>query len=102
MFGIYHRVDCRAHDDIERSFQQNDRCQLDIVTLTDNTVSKKKKQVYLSGTLHGNEILGPNTMYYFIEYMLSSYDNVETTKHILQNLEIIITPMTNAVGFYRN
>ena len=77
----------------------NERCQLDIVTLSDKkSKNKNKKQVYLSGALHGDEIIGPNAVYYFIEYMLNN--NLSTTKHILENVEIILTPMTNAVGYY--
>ena len=55
---------------------------MDIVTLTDKkSISKKKKKVYLSGALHGDEIIGPNAVYYFIEYMLQN--DLESTKHIL-------------------
>jgi predicted deacylase len=58
--------------------------------------------VYLSGALHGDEIIGVNSMYYFIEYMLMSDQSDPTTKHILDNFEIIVTPMTNAVGYFRD
>ena len=53
--------------------------------------------MYISGALHGDEIIGPNSVYYFIEYFLH-----HQPKHFLQNLEIIITPMTNAVGYNFN
>jgi predicted deacylase len=50
------------------------RCFLDIVTITDfNTQSEEKAQVYISGTLHGNERIGPNTAYYLIEFLVSNF-----------------------------
>ena len=55
----------------------------------------------MSGALHGNEIIGPNAAYYFIEYMVKNASEPDV-KHILENVEIIITPMTNAVGYFRD
>lgn len=57
--------------------------------------------MYISGALHGDEVIGPHSVYYLIEYLLSGFVNREPLiTYLLQNREIIITPMTNAVGFY--
>lgn len=56
--------------------------------------------MYISGTLHGDEVIGPHAAYYLIEYLLSNYLFDQQVTHFLQSREIIVTPMTNAVGFY--
>jgi len=58
--------------------------------------------VYISGALHGNEVIGPNAVYYFIEYLLASYKDDALVTSLLRKREIIITPMTNAVGYFHN
>ena len=62
--------------------------------------------MFISGTLHGNEIVGPNSAYYFIELIASSFQKQdkfgERLREMLKNLEIVITPMTNSNGYYRN
>ena len=79
------------------------RCQLDIVTLSDfSSPSTDKVQVYISGTLHGDERIGPQVAYYLIEYLLTTFGNEKETQQLLKTREIIVTPMTNAVGYYHN
>ena len=87
LYGIKHKVNCST----------NELCKLDIVILTDRKAIGPKKQIYISGALHGDEKIGPNSVYYFIEYFLFLQP-----KNFLQNLEIILTPMTNAVGYNFN
>ena len=49
-------------------------CVIDIVTITDMEGSQESKpSIYISGTLHGDEVIGPNAAYYLIEYLLSNY-----------------------------
>jgi predicted deacylase len=45
---------------------------VDVVTLGSDNGWKKKKKIYISGALHGDEIIGPNAAYYFIEYMVKN------------------------------
>jgi len=89
-YGIKHRVNC-----------ENEKpCEVDVVLITDvNSDNDNKKQVYISGALHGDEVIGPNVAYYFIEYILMSAKD-KTIERLLSNMEIIVTPMTNAVGYY--
>ena len=48
-------------------------------------------------------MIGPHSAYYLLEYLLSGFTNNEPNiTNLLQNREIIVTPMTNAVGFYHN
>jgi predicted deacylase len=80
-FGISHEVSC----------EDADRCQVDIVYLKNK--GPPKNTVYFSGALHGDEVIGPNSVYYFIEYILQNMEILGTT-------QLIITPMTNAVGYF--
>lgn len=49
------------------------RCITDIVTVTDDLSKKNKIQIYISGTVHGNERVGPSASYYLIEYLLTNF-----------------------------
>ena len=88
-YNIEHRVSC----------ENAQLCEVDIVTLTDLESINQKKKVYFSGALHGDEVIGPNAVYYFIEYMLKSASE-PSTQHILENVTVILTPMTNAPGYH--
>ena len=79
------------------------KCILDIVTLTDfETSAENKVQVYISGCLHGNERLGPVVSYYFLEFLASSFGKDPYITELLKTREIVVTPMTNAIGYYEN
>ena len=89
--GVPYLVDC---DD------KGNKCVLDIVTITDfKTSSENKVQVYVSGSLQGNERLGPVITVNLIEYLVSNFKKDVTITYLLQTREIIITPMTNAYGY---
>ena len=80
-----------------------EHCQIDIVTLGDQKVkAEEKTQVYISGALHGNERIGPVVAYYLIEYLVTNFEHDNWITYLLQNREIVITPMTNAVGYAHN
>lgn len=94
MFGIPHQVTCET---------SNTPCVLDIVKITDQTSpATEKVQVYISGALHGDERLGPHVAYYLIEALVTNFGKDPYITQLLQSREIIITPMTNAPGFFRN
>ena len=97
MFGIgYDHSKVKCGSDAQK-------CMLDIVTVTDLSVSAEEKvQVYISGAFHGNEVLGTQVAYYLIEYLASNFNKDPVITYLLKHREIIITPMTNAVGFYEN
>ena len=81
----------------------NERCKIDIVNLTDvQSIAENKVQIYISGALHGNERLGPHASYYLIELLVTNYGIDPFITNLLKTREIIITPMTNAPGFFYN
>ena len=95
MFGIEHEVICDR--------KNNQKCVLDIVTLSDFAAPKEEKvQVYISGALHGDERLGPHTSYYFIEMMVQNFGIDPYITELFRTREIILTPMSNAPGFRYN
>ena len=92
--GIPYLTDCDS---------QGNKCVLDIVTLTDKaTPAEEKVQVYISGTLHGNERIGPHASYYLIEYLASNFGKDEFLTQILKTRELVITPMTNTYDYAHN
>lgn len=102
-FGIPHYVQC---GNFEYEFNlffliKVNRCILDIITVTDFQANNNDKtQVYISGALHGDERIGPNIAYYLLEYLVSNFNQDPKITYLLKNREIIITPMTNTVGYY--
>lgn len=59
-------------------------------------------QVYFSGCLHGDERVGPVVLTELATYICDNYEEDEWVKRIVNTRTIIMTPMTNAVGYYRN
>jgi predicted deacylase len=93
MFDIKHQVLC----------ENNQRCIIDIVNLTDvQSIAENKVQIYISGALHGNERLGPHASFYLIELLVTNFGIDPFITNLLKTREIIITPMTNAPGFFYN
>lgn len=78
-----------------------ENCSHPIVTIT-NSTSKNAPQVYFSGCLHGDERLGPVVLTELADYLCSEYDTNPWIKRLVDTRLIILTPMTNAVGYYHN
>lgn len=53
------------------------------------------------GGFHGDEALGPNIVTYLVEYILLHKDEAQF-KEILDNKMIVLLPMANPSGYYRN
>lgn len=81
-------------------------CEHYIVIITEHNSwpnDKSRPHVFLSGAVHGNEKVGPNAMMELCEYLLSEHDaNNEWIKHLIATRVIIITPMTNPVGYAKS
>ena len=81
----------------------NDKCEILMLTISDFTYPRDEKtQVFLSGELHGDERVGPHVCAYLTEFLLMQYGLSERATDILRRREIVITPISNAQGFYRN
>ncbi len=75
-------------------------CPVYIVTLTEfATYSPDRPQVFLSGAVHGNEVIGPNAVSYLAGYLLRGYGNDRWLTHMLQTRVIVILPAANAQGY---
>lgn len=94
-FDIEYIIPCPDDEDEDKD------CVLDIVSVTDHlTGPEDKVQVYISGCFSGTSRVGPNVAYYLIEYLASNFGKDPHITYLLKHREIIITPMTNAVGYY--
>ena len=83
----------------------NEPCETIIVYMTDYTdFSYSKKQVFISGLLHGNEVIGANTLTELAIELCDIYSNkkdeLQWIREILKRRLLIFTPMTNANGYY--
>ena len=76
-----------------------DNCNHLIVTIT-NSTSPTAPHVYFSGCLHGDERLGPAVLTELADYLCSEYFTNPWIKRLVDTRLIILTPMTNAVGYY--
>ncbi|CAG9328274.1 unnamed protein product [Blepharisma stoltei] len=75
-------------------------CLTPILTISNSNGSVP--QIYFSGCLHGNERLGPVVLAELAEFLCSNYDTNSWIKRLVDTRLIIMTPMTNAQGYYRN
>lgn len=74
-----------------------------IVYLTDfDTLTLNRPQYYISGLVHGNEEIGPTTIVEFAKYFCDNKQNKSLFHNILKNKMFIMTPMTNAYGYYNH
>ena len=71
--GVPYLVDCiEAPDGADEDF--NTKCVMDIVTITDfKTPPEEKVQVFIAGSLNGDERLSSQIAYYLIEYLVSNF-----------------------------
>ena len=63
--------------------------------------SKSKPQIYISGSVHGNERVGPTATVELIKLILENRQN-PFIRNLLDNRYIVITPMTNPYGYFHN
>eukprot|EP00164_Ancoracysta_twista_P001425 GFYU01001856.1.p1 GENE.GFYU01001856.1~~GFYU01001856.1.p1 ORF type:complete len:640 (+),score=121.21 GFYU01001856.1:26-1945(+) len=59
-------------------------------------------EVFLSGALHGNERLGPNTVTELASLLVEGYEENDWFKYLLDHRAIYIMPTTNAWGYHHN
>lgn len=79
----------------------NKSCESFIVFLGNKSLFKNSTpQMYISCALHGDEKVGPSLCLEFIQLMLENYNKDKWVKFLLDSRMIILTPMTNAYGYY--
>ena len=74
-----------------------------IVFMTDfDSYTLDRPAYYISGILHGDEVLGPTSVTNFAQYFCDTFDIKKNSLYhnILKNKIIIMTPMTNSFGYY--
>ena len=90
--GIPYLVNCSKEED--------QKCVLDIVRITDKSIpAEEKVQVLITGGLHGTDRLGTQIAVYLVEYFTSNFKKDAFITSLLQRREIVIVPMPNAYGY---
>jgi carboxypeptidase T len=70
-----------------------------LVKLSDNVTSEEREpEVLFLGSHHGNERPGYETLLYFIEYMVTYYQNTTAVRDAIDTTQIYIIPMMNPDG----
>lgn len=79
----------------------NGSCDTHIIYMTDfASYDNSRPQLYLSGSLHGDEVMGPNIIIEFIEYYCQKDKLKDTFEYnILKERMFIFTPLINTYGF---
>jgi hypothetical protein len=73
-----------------------------IVFMTDfATLEVNRPQIYLSGLVHGDEVIGATVLTELALYLCKS-PTVKWVENLLKNRYIVMTPITNAYGYYHN
>ena len=67
-----------------------------------NQSQKDLPQIYFSGCLHGDERVGPVVLTELVDFICSEYSKNSWIQHIVDNHLIILTPTTNAQGYFRH
>ena len=81
----------------------NKPCMNLIVFLTDfDSYTLDRPSYYISSSIHGDEVIGSSSLVEFAKYFCDSYEYKKNSlfHNILKTKLIIMTPMTNAYGYY--
>lgn len=63
----------------------NSKCTIYMNTISDfRSNNGPKIQVYLSGTIHGDEQLGPNALTYLAEYLVTNFEHSQDIQNLLR------------------
>jgi hypothetical protein len=80
------------------------QCEFPIVTITNfNSMYSEKTQrpqIFLIGSIHGDEVVGSQTLTYMIKYFHDTKHTSETQR-ILNNYQVTLLPMANPWAYYR-
>ena len=76
-----------------------DGCSHLIVTIGNSEI-KSVPHIYFSGCLHGDERVGPVVVTELASYLCNEYSKNSWIKHLVDTHLIVITPTTNAQGYY--
>ncbi|MGQ9846787.1 MAG: M14 family zinc carboxypeptidase [Bacteroidales bacterium] len=69
--------------------------------ITDNpNVDENEPEVFLSGTMHGDETAGGVLLLRLADYLLSNYNTSPRVQDIINHIEVWISPFTNPDGTY--
>ncbi len=72
-----------------------------VLKITDNpNVDENEPEVFMTGTMHGDEVTGGVLLLRLADYLLSNYASSQRVKDIVDNEEVWINPFSNPDGTY--
>lgn len=82
-------------------------CQHYVIEITDESAlpDAQRPEVFISGALHGNERVGPQTAIALAEFLLDHAGRADGNpwiKRLVQTRRVVIMPTTNAYGYEKN
>mmetsp|Transcript_28576 Transcript_28576/g.44734 ORF Transcript_28576/g.44734 Transcript_28576/m.44734 type:complete len:537 (-) Transcript_28576:382-1992(-) len=81
----------------------NQGCKVYVIRIANKQLlTPSTPEVFFSGTLHGNERIGPTAVTEFATYLLEMYNFDTWAKRLVDTRAITIVPAANAVGYAHN
>ena len=65
------------------------------------SITNDRPEVFISGAVHGNEVLGPNIAVYLLEYLVANYGKDKWVTYLIENRKLVVMPAANSEGYYR-
>jgi hypothetical protein len=70
-----------------------------IVRITNESITRSKPEVLYVGGYHGDEDISIEVPFYFISWLLESYDSDPKVRYIIDNRDLYIIPVLNPYGW---
>lgn len=102
-FGLPHVGTCSQLNSSLDTVGTDAPCTVWIVEMTNRSSlasDPARPEMLVSGEVHGDEIIGPQAVLAFIEFMVSRYSDDPYTRGMLDSRIVTFIPMTNALGFF--
>jgi len=61
--------------------------------------SRQTPEVFISGALHGDEMVGPTMSVELAQFLVDNYDTDESIKYLVDTRNVYIMPFANCIGF---
>lgn len=74
-----------------------------VVKISDNVnVDEDEPEVLIAGGIHAREVIAPEVVLSFAEWLVESYELNEISTHLVNHREIWVFPLINPDGYYYN
>ncbi|MEZ5358685.1 MAG: M14 family zinc carboxypeptidase [Candidatus Zixiibacteriota bacterium] len=71
--------------------------------LSDNpNVDEDEPEILYTACIHAREVITPEVLFYFIEYMIDHYTTLPSMANVVNNTQMWFVPVVNPDGYYHN